>query len=272
MSKWKEMAERSTILRVVVGSQAYGLNLDKSDRDEKGICVEDFESSFNLSGKFEQYEFRTAVERTGDRHAKSQPGDLDLTIYSLEKALRLMLNGNPNMIELLFIRGDSTIKWTRTGTDLQDLAPAIVSKRAGGAYLGYMKGQRNRYFDNDGDGSRKELIDRWGYDVKAASHVVRLGYQGVELLKTGKLELPIRGAVKDVLMAIKQGHWSLQSVLDLTLQLEDEIKSQMEYGPLQSAPDTSRVEQWMQDTYKSTWGSRQVMLRYQGVACEGTIQ
>src|SRR3990167_1197233 len=97
-SKWKQMAKRTTILRCLVGSQAYGLaSLTQpcpfcvgrtgivcstcedcmgageikgfSDRDEKGVCIEDFEDAFPLNGVFEEYEFRTAKERTGKSDA-----------------------------------------------------------------------------------------------------------------------------------------------------------------------------------------------------------
>lgn len=83
--RYREMAERTTILLAPVGSTIHGLHLaGTDDRDEMGVCLEDVEAVVGFS-PFEQYIFRTAAEREHKHDAKSQPGDLDLTIYSLRK-------------------------------------------------------------------------------------------------------------------------------------------------------------------------------------------
>lgn len=249
------MAERTTILRCVVGSQAYGTSLGSSDRDEKGICVEDFDAAWALQGEFEHYEFRTAAQRTGKKNARSEPGDLDLTIYGLKKYLKMAMGGNPNALELLFIKGDCTIKWDTIGTALQDLYPFIVSKAAGGAYLGYMKGQQNRYFSTDGEGSRQELIAQYGYDVKAAAHVIRLGLQGVELLETGRLTLPITTG-RTMIMDVKAGKFTIEQCLEITKTLETSIKVLMHKDIVRAEPDYPYIEKWMQEVYLSQWNLR----------------
>src|SRR3954463_14276188 len=127
--KWKDMAEKNTILRVLVGSQVYGLMRTDghSDRDEKGVCIEPMEAALTLTGEFEQYEYRSAKERTGDSHAKSEPGDLDLTIYSLRKFLSLAVKGNPSIIEMLFVKGEGMLAHDARGLQLQEMAPFIIS-------------------------------------------------------------------------------------------------------------------------------------------------
>lgn len=257
-NKWKEMVERTTILRCLVGSQAYGLSLESSDRDEKGVCVEDFETFCSLGGEFAQYEFRTAAERTGKSDAKSEPGDLDLTIYSLRKFLFLATYGNPNVVELLFLKGDSVLVTSGVGIQLQALYPSIVSRQAGRRYLGYMEAQKQRLLGERGQMrvTRQDLIEAHGYDTKYAGHVLRLGLQGVELLETGKLVLPIEGKSRDILLEVKAGKWGLNEVLQLTGDLEAQLKALVHDGPLDSEPDYLRVERWMQDTYKATWDMR----------------
>src|SRR5688572_31106775 len=39
---------------------------------------------------------------------------------------------------------------------------------------------------------RPELEEMYGFDTKYAMHMLRLGFQGVELLTTGRLNLPMR--------------------------------------------------------------------------------
>jgi predicted nucleotidyltransferase len=55
-----------------------------------------------------------------------------------------------------------------------------------------------------------------GYDVKFASHAIRLYHEGAELLKTGKLEFPLSGKALDDIMRIKTGKVSLEEFYDLS--------------------------------------------------------
>ena len=99
----KSMAEKYTILRVPAGSSLHGLHIPGTDdRDELGVCIEDIDAAIGFS-QFEQYIYRTAAERECRHDAPSGPGDLDLTIYSLRKFLRLAMQGNPQLVQTLFV-------------------------------------------------------------------------------------------------------------------------------------------------------------------------
>lgn len=254
---YQKMAEETTILRCLVGSQAYGLSSDSSDRDEKGVCLEPLDFFLNLNGNFEQYEYRDAETRTGAHDAKSEPGDLDLTIYSLKKFLRLATYGNPNVVELLFINGECLLTRNTVGAELQSLYPYIVSREAGRRYLGYMEAQKQRLLGERGQMrvTRTTLIDKYGYDTKYASHVLRLGYQGVELLETGKLELPMRGPAQEFIMNVKKGLVPFDDVTNIVGVLETSIKDLIKDGPLQSRPNYEVVESWMQTVYMTAWST-----------------
>lgn len=240
-----------------MGSQAYGIaKAEGSDRDEKGVCLEPIWAAMPLNGEFEQYEYRTAAERTGIKDARSEAGDLDLTIYSLRKFLRLATYGNPNVVELLFVRRpDCRLIVNEIGEQLQLLAPFIVSRQAGRRYLGYMEAQRQRLLGERGQMKvkRTELIEEHGYDTKYASHLIRLGFQGVELQETGTLQMPCPDEVRSTLRDIRAGLESLNTVLNLAGNLETKLKDLIKDGPLQDQPNYELVEEWMQDTYLTHW-------------------
>lgn len=82
---------------------------------------------------------------------------------------------------------------TELGAELCALRPALLSQRAGRGYLGYLRGQKERLLGVRGQKhvNRPELIEAHGFDTKYAMHAARLGYQGVELLSTGRLTLPM---------------------------------------------------------------------------------
>lgn len=253
MSRFREMAEANTIIRAVVGSTAHGLNLPGTDdRDEMGVCVETFEA-FGGFSEFEQEIYRSAAAREGKHDAPSQPGDLDLTIYGLKKFLRLALQGNPSVLNLLFVKDPIII--TPTGSGLQAITPLIVSKQAGRRYLGYMESQRQRLLGERGQKkvNRPELEEKFGYDTKYAMHILRLGYQGVELLTTGSISLPLPEPARTDIMSVREGKQDLNFVLQWAGDLERELKDLIETSWIPEEPNRELVEKWMLDTYWDTW-------------------
>jgi predicted nucleotidyltransferase len=252
-SKWKKLAEDNTILRCVVGSTAYGLNLTESgDRDEVGVCLEPLEALLGFH-EFEQFEFRTATERTGIKDAKSEAGDLDLKIYSLKKFLRLALQGNPSVIELFFTK--SYVKVDALGHQLQELYPQVVSRQCGKRFLGYMEAQRQRLLGEVGQKkvNRPELEEKHGYDTKYAMHILRLGMQGVELLETGKISLPFEGEKRDYLLGVRKGLVPINDVLGRAGDLERRLKDLLDDSPLSEHPNEALVEDWMITRYWNWW-------------------
>jgi uncharacterized protein len=139
----KAIADRGTILRTEIGSGVHGTSVSGyDDRDEMGICVEDPMTALGLK-TFEQYEYHTAWERPGGLRERSGHGDLDETVYSLRKWMRLALNGNPSILVPLFAPWDAVITCTKEGMDLRTAhRDRIISKVAGKRFAGYLHAQR----------------------------------------------------------------------------------------------------------------------------------
>jgi len=77
-------------------------------------------------GSFELFIYPSAAEREGRDDARSMAGDLDLTIYSLRKWMRL---ANPTILLLLFTPDDQLVHWDSLGSELRALTPSIISRR-----------------------------------------------------------------------------------------------------------------------------------------------
>lgn len=249
------MAEKATIIRAVVGSTAHGLNLEGTDdRDEMGVCIESLES-FGGFSEFEQYIYRSAAEREGKHDAPSQAGDLDLIIYSLKKFLRLAMQGNPTVLNLLFVK--DCVAVDSRGRQLQDMSPHIISRVAGKRYLGYMESQRQRLLGERGQKkvNRPELEEKYGFDTKYAMHILRLGFQGVELLTTGRISLPMRESERVFVRAVREGQVPLHDVLQKAGDLERELKDLLDTSTLAEEPNRELVQDWMLNMYWQTWKS-----------------
>ncbi len=252
--------DTSTILRGVVGSEALGLSDGTGDTDELGICLEPIEEAVVVGEGFQQYVYRTAAERTGIADAPSQPGDLDLTVYGLRKFCRMACSGNPTIMLLFFLKGAAN---NAIGNKLQEMYPLFVSQRTGGAFLGYMQAQRQRLLGERGQKrcKRPDLEEKYGYDTKYAMHILRLGMQGVELLETGSLTLPMRPAERDYLLGVRAGAESLNDVLTKSGELEQQIKDLLDTSSLPKIAAVDAIEAWMQQRYLDWWKATQKHLR-----------
>lgn len=254
------MAERTTILRVPAGSNLHGLSLPgKDDQDEVGICVEDIDAAVGFS-EFEQYIYRTAAEREGKHDAPSQHGDLDLTIFSLRKFLRLAMQGNPQILQCLFVPYELCVQRDSIGAELQRMAPLIVSRHAGSRYLGYLEAQRQRLLGERGQKkvNRPELEAQFGFDTKYAMHILRLGFQGVELMTTGKLTLPMAETDRAFVYATRLGEVPLQDVLTKAGELERQIKDLLLDAPVPAEPAREELQAWMVRIYMNKWKAREI--------------
>jgi predicted nucleotidyltransferase len=249
-------AARYEILRCVVGSQVLGLNLPGTDDlDMMGICLEPPEYVVGLR-TFEQWISRTKADgEPQPEGARSGPGDVDLVVYSARKWCRLALSGNPTVLLPLFVPEEHTLAITPAGHALRYLAPAFASRQAGRAFLGYMTQQRERMTGERGGKhtNRPELIEQYGMDTKYCYHMLRLGMQGVEFLRTGRITLPVPEPARGFLLDVRTGGVPMAEALRVAAVYERTMKGLLTSSPLPERPDAAAVERWLLETYAEAW-------------------
>ena len=86
---------------------------------------------------------------------------------------------------------------------------------------------------------RKEMVDEFGYDTKFGMHLIRLLLEGKELLETGTLNFPLKNV--DLLMGIRNGHYSLNEVDEMATEIEIEIDNMVEKSYLPSSPNYNEI-------------------------------
>jgi len=218
----KEIAHANTILRGVVGSTAHGTNIPGTDdRDEMGVFIEPPEYVCGLSS-LDHY-----IQRDQPDGVRSQPGDLDLTLYSLRKFCRLAETGNPSVMILLWL--PNHIVKTRLGERLCALRSAFRSKKSGMAFLGYLDSQRKRLTGElSKNVARPELVEKYGYDTKFAAHALRLGFEGIEFMRHGTITMPKVGEELATLRAIRTGEIKYDEALRLIVETQESLKASVD--------------------------------------------
>jgi hypothetical protein len=124
-----------------------------------------------------------------------------------------------------------------------------------GPYLGYLQAQKQRLTGERGQKRihRPELEEMYGFDTKYAMHMLRLGFQGVELLTTGRLSLPMREPERSYLLDVRRGKVSEQDCLTRAGELERELAELEATSVLPEAPAERQVEEWVLDAYRRSW-------------------
>lgn len=252
----REVAMAGEILRTVVGSGVHGIAIEGTDdHDEMGVFVEPPEYVVGVRAPLDNYIFRTQPEG-----ARSGPGDTDLVMYSLRKYLRLAAKGNPTALLPLYAPADAVLVMTPLGDEMRALAPKVLSQEAVRRFLGYMDAQRERL---RGGGKRNrvpnrpELIERYGYDVKYASHALRLALQGLEVARDGRLTLPMPEPERARVLAVKSGAVAevdevLREIDDVQAQVEDLLATGRTALPAQ--PDWDSIGTWSVSAHRRHWG------------------
>jgi len=249
----KQIAEEGLILKVEVGSRILGLSLEGSDdQDLMGIAIEPPSHVIGLS-RFEQHQWRTQPEGV-----RSGPGDIDEVIYSLRKWFGLALQGNPSIIMLLFAPDNSVHFRNGYGRAIIEARDKIISKQAGYRFAGYMEAQHLRMLGLKGGThtNRPELVEKYGFDTKFAYHMIRLGLQGIELMNTGGITLPMPEGQRKLLLGIRQGERDKDFVSDMALGLKEQLENAIEQSELPERPDREWADKFLTDIYIRFWSHR----------------
>jgi hypothetical protein len=268
----RRIAEDGLILRVQVGSGVHGTSVaGQDDRDEMGICLEPAEFVTGLARvpagtgspgeddrpgtiAFEQYERHTAWDRDGGLVNRSGAGDLDVIVYSARKWARLALSGNPTVLLLLFVPDEEVVFRNEAGAELVAHADRFVSRLAGRRFLGYLQSQKAAMTgEASAHTNRPELVAEHGYDTKYAMHALRLGYQGVELLTTGRITLPVPEPQLSFLRSVRRGEVPLAETLTALRDAEDELVRLQDSPHVPPEPDRAWVDGWLHRAHLDHW-------------------
>lgn len=106
-------------------------------------------------------------------------------------------------------------------------------------------------FAIDQYGSRTRSLDEGGYDYKFASHLFRLYYEGLKLLKEGRVDFPLEE--NKFLLSVKQGEYDLDYLLKRADEFEPLFEIAYQESKLRHSPDQDGISKLQTKMYLEYW-------------------
>ena len=246
--------ENGTQYEVYMGSVAYGVSTDMSDIDLYGFCIPPknvifphlnghiigYDRNINNFDQYQQHHIQTTDKK-----------EYDITVFNIVKYFRLCADNNPNMIDSLFVPNRCISYMTPVGQLVRENRKLFLHKGAFYKYKGYAYSQLHKCRIKKPEGKRKELIEKYGYDVKFAYHVKRLALQVEQILVEGDLDLERN---REELKAIRKGEVKLSDIEVWFTRKELQLEEQYNKSQLPHSPDTEKIKQLLINCLEQYYG------------------
>lgn len=126
------------VVKMQFGSHVYGTNVATSDTDFKGVYIPKREDI--LLQRVEN----SINKGTGDEFSKNTSNDVDIEIYSLQRYLWLLCQGQTVAVDMLFVPDEFISYQASVWKEIQANAHRLIPKNAQ-SFVGYCRTQANKY-------------------------------------------------------------------------------------------------------------------------------
>jgi len=248
----------NTMFEGWTGSVAYGASNDSSDMDIIGFCMPPKDLVFpHLSGEitgFGQQVQRFDQFQQHHIEDKSSKKEYDLTIFSIVKFVQLAMENNPNMVDNLFLPRRCVLHSTAIYEHIRSNRKKFLHKGSYYKFRGYAMSQMSKINKgaNRSNPKRQISIDKFGFDVKFAYHVVRLLLEAEQIMSTGDLRLD---RDSEVYKSIRRGEWSLDRINEWFEEKEKSLETLYANSSLPERPNEDEIKKILIECMEMHYGS-----------------
>jgi len=212
----------------VSGSYGYGTNREGSDVDLRGVALNLASDLIGLT-EFEQYEDRGT----------------DTVIYGFNKLIRLLLNCNPNTIEMLGLDEDQYLILSETGRELLEHKELFLSKRAAASFGHYADAQLRRLQNAIARDSLPQA-EREQHILRSLHHAMEDFERRHEEINKGAVRLYADQAVADdsdteIFIDAELRHFPLRSYGDMVNSLNSVVRNYDRIGKRNHKKDDNHL-------------------------------
>jgi len=227
----------------LVGSTLYGTSTPTSDKDFKGFCFPTYKQLVGLD-TFDQQSYENGMP--------DGPDKMEGQVYSLKKFMHLaIVKANPTILEVCFAKPKYHIYTTEIGIEIAEFVQSnSVTKRLFKPYNAYHRAQMRKLQSQNRTGKRKEIVEKYTYDVKFAMHAYRLGCQAATAMATGRVEPTLEDDELTMANRIRTGEFSLEECLDILQKVDDKMYEEYKKSTIINEPDYDLVNSFLTDIHK----------------------
>ncbi len=238
----------------VVGSEAYGFATDTSDKDIYSCVMQPREQLFGHEyGHLENFGPRRDNFETYTKHGVLHDTiNYDITIHGIIKYFNLLLDNNPTQLETLWTPINCVLYINDVGKLIRDNRKLFLSTKCYHRYIGYAFAQLAKIDKKDKTGKRLELIEKYGFDTKSASHVKRLLGLGEQILQEGDMDLQ---RDSEVLKAVRRGEVTEEEIREWFSIKEKHLLKLYQESKLPYAPPFNEVKSLLLRCLETWYGS-----------------
>lgn len=171
-------------------------------------------------------------------------GKYDIVLYEITFLIDMLSKGNPNVFPMLYTPAMlTTPAWEYILTNKL----AFNTMGVFNAFMGFAgsesKRMRSSLPTNHAymGAKRRELCERFGYDVKHASHCIRLRRMILEWIQSGVMIVNRTWKDAHELVAIKNGEWEIERVESVAKMLDDMAHAMIKQTSYPRAMDKQAV-------------------------------
>lgn len=232
----------------IMGSIAYAVNEDTSDFDVYGVFIPPKEYIFpHITGHILGFGKQPPTCNTWQKHHINDPEaeggkgrGYDLNFCSIVHYFEKCKQGNPNMIDSLFTPQRCILHTTSVGEIIRENRYLFLHKGAWQRFKGYAFQQMRKMQSQKREGKRKEVVEKYGYDLKFAYHVVRLLNEIEQILTEGELDLERN---REQLKSIRRGEWTKERIIKYFEDKEKSLEEVYSKSDLPWGPDEEKIKQ-----------------------------
>jgi predicted nucleotidyltransferase len=252
----------NVMYETIMGSYAFGVATDTSDFDTVGFCIPPKDLVFpHLAGHIEGFGRQKQKFTCYQKHhvfvQDDQGGkgrEYDLNIYSIVHYFNLCMENNPNMIASLFTPQECVLHSTTVANMVRDKRKLFLHKGCWHRFKGYAYNQlhKMRTKTQEPGSKRAIMVERFGYDVKFAYHVVRLLDEVEQILTEGDLDIRRN---KAQLKAIRRGEVPEEEIHRWASEKEKALEKAYEDSKLPYGPNQEAIKKLLLECLEEHWGT-----------------
>ena len=242
-----------------MGSVAYNVSNDYSDRDIYGIVVPPKEIIFpHLSGFIEGFDKNiNKFDIYTKDHIKDKDVEYDISIYNIVKYFRLLADNNPNIIDSIYVPDRCVYYIDSIGKKIRANRDKFLSKIVLDKLRGYAISQKKLLLKQIEETNKNyKFFVELGYNVKAGYHLVRILLQAEQILLEGTLDIEKNAKI---LRTIRNGEMSFDQITKWSDDKLNELENISANSSLRAVPDHDQIKNLLVESIENKIGNINVL-------------